>query len=159
MPPRLQMTLLRLWHAWLAGGFLVAWLTADEDTYAMHQFSGYAVLAALALRLMVAMVAPAASPWRLPRPKLPRPKPRGNAKGRNPLLAWCAAALLISITLAAALGALADGLSWLEHPHEALANLALWVICAHVGLVVFLFGGKRLLARYLPWLGFKEKLS
>src|SRR3546814_9516429 len=30
-------TLLRLWHAVFAGGFLVAYLTADEDTYAMHR--------------------------------------------------------------------------------------------------------------------------
>src|SRR3546814_3678244 len=61
-------TLLRLWHAVFAGGFLVAYLTADEDTYAMHQFAGYVVLAALALRLAVGLLTPVGHPLRLPRP-------------------------------------------------------------------------------------------
>ena len=49
MSPRTQHLMLKLWHAWLAGGYLVAYVTADEDTYAMHLFAGYAVLAAIAV--------------------------------------------------------------------------------------------------------------
>ena len=155
MTPRLQFALLRLWHAWLAGGFLVAWLSADEDTYAMHQFSGYAVLVALVVRVLAAAFAPKTSPWRLPRPRL-----KWSAKGRHPLLAWFAASLLVSVGFCALLGALADGLTWLEHPHEALANLALWVIGGHVAFVVTLFGGKRVWARLQHYLSpVKEMFS
>ena len=125
---RLHHILLKLWHAWVAGGFLVAYVTADEDTYAMHLFAGYAVLAAIIIRVLAGMVAPAASPLRLPRPSLAAFATR---KGRPPLFAWLAAALLASIGLAAASGALADGVPWLEHPHEAMAQASLWVIGGH----------------------------
>ena len=145
IPAKLQFTLLKAWHAWLAGGFAVAWATADETTYPMHQFSGHAVLAAIVLRLLIGSMAPKGSPWRLPRPKLSFP-----SRGRNPLLAWFAAALLGLVGLAAQLGALADGLTWLEDPHEALSTAALWLIAGHAGLVFLLFGGKRLLARLFP---------
>lgn len=57
---KLSLPLLRLWHAALAGGFLVAYLTADEDTYALHLFAGYVVLAAIAVRLLVGVFAPPA---------------------------------------------------------------------------------------------------
>ena len=146
IPAKLQFTLLKVWHAWLAGGF------ADEDTYAMHHFSGYAVLAAIALRLLAGLAAPKGSPWRLPRPRLAL-----TGRGRHPLLAWFAAALLGFIGMAAVLGALADGVTWLEDPHEALSTAALWVIAGHVGFVFLLFGGKRLLARLSLPAPVKEK--
>lgn len=149
--PRLQFTLLKLWHAWLAGGFAVAWATADEDTYAMHLFAGYGVLAAIAVRLLAAALAGKASPWRLPRPRLKWP-----AKGRHPLLAWFAALLLASIGLAAVMGVVADAFPWAEDPHEAASQAALWVIGAHAVFVFVLFGGKRLLARLLPPAPVKE---
>ena len=55
MNARWEFRLLRLWHAALAGGFLVAYVTADEDTYAMHVFSGYWVVGAIASRLLLAL--------------------------------------------------------------------------------------------------------
>jgi cytochrome b len=70
---QLQLALLKAWHAWLAGGFLVAYLTADEDSYAMHQFAGYAGLAAIALRLAAGL--------------LIRPACRGRA-GRRRARGW-----------------------------------------------------------------------
>lgn len=154
MPPKLQLALLRLWHAWLAGGFVVAWATADEDTYAMHQFSGYAVLAAIILRLAVGLVVGKSGLWRLPRPRLAWP-----ATGRNPLFAWFAALLLGVVGAAAVLGALADGAPWLEDPHEALSTLSLWVIFGHAAFIAFLFGGKTLLTRLSRTLTFKEKTT
>jgi cytochrome b len=137
MSPKTHHLLLKLWHAWVAGGFLVAYVTADEDTYAMHLFAGYAVLAAIAIRLLVGVLAPGNSPLRLSNPFA--------ASKRNPLFAWLAAGLLASVGLAAATGALADGHVWLEKPHELVAEASLWVIFAHLAFVTFIYGGKRIL--------------
>ncbi|HLO74830.1 MAG TPA: hypothetical protein VK196_00060 [Magnetospirillum sp.] len=148
MSPKFQHTLLKVWHAWVGGGFLVAYLTADEDTYSMHVFAGYAVLAAIVVRLLIAMAAPSAGPLRLPRPSW-RALAEWLAvrKGRHPLFAWFAVALLAVVGLAAASGALADSFTWLEDPHEAIAEASLWVIFAHIAFVTFIYGGKRLWGR------------
>lgn len=147
-PSKLDFILLKIWHAWLAGSFLVAYVTADEDTYAMHLFAGYAVLAAILVRLLACVAAPVGSPLRLPRPNLKAVIDWfAVRKGRNPLFAWLAAVLLVVIGAAAVTGALADGFTWLEDPHEAVAELALWVIFGHIAFVGHMYGGKRLLAR------------
>lgn len=149
MSPKLQLALLKIWHAWLGGGFLVAYVTADEDTYAMHLFAGYAVLAAVMVRLLAAALAPASGPLRLPRPSL---RALGAwlfvRKGRHPLFAWFAVALLAIIGLAAASGAVADVATWMEDPHEAVAEASLSVIFGHIAFVTFVYGGKRLLGRF-----------
>lgn len=150
---RLSPMLLKAWHAWLAGAFLVAYVTADENTYAMHQFAGYAVLAAIVARLLAGLAAPAGSLWRLPRPGLRASLAwLSTRKGRHPLFAWCAAALLVSIGLAAATGALADGVaSWLEHPHEAIAEASLWVILGHIAFVTWMYLGRKWIGRATSW--------
>lgn len=148
MNGKLQMKALRVWHAWLAGGFLVAFLTGDEDTYAMHQFAGYAVLAAVVVRLVAGMVAPSGSPWRLPRPGLAAlSRWWRDGRGRNPLFAWLAAAVLMAAALAAATGALADPWPAWEHMHEGLSEAALWPVFAHVAFILYVFAGRRLLQR------------
>lgn len=150
---KLQHSALKVWHAWVAGSFLVAYLTADEDTYAMHLFAGYAVLAAIVVRLLVGIAAPASSPWRLPRPDFKATLAWfATPKGRHPLFAWFAIALLASIGLGAISGVLADGATWMEDPHEAVAEASLWVIFAHIAFVIFIYGGKRLLGRITAWL-------
>jgi cytochrome b len=153
MGRKLQMALLKVWHAWLAGGFLVAYLTANEDTYAMHQFAGYAVLVAIVLRLLVGVVvtwtrAPGQGGlWALPRLRAAALKAWVvKPQGRSPVFAWMAAALLAAIGAAALLGALADGIIWLEGPHEALSQLSLWVIAGHIAFVIFIYGRKKLMA-------------
>lgn len=145
--------LLKAWHAWLAGSFLVAYLTADEDTYSMHLFAGYAVLAAIAARLLAGLFAPASSPLRLPRPNVRATLAWFSVrKGRHPLFAWLAAALLAIVGLAAVTGALADVVAWLEDPHEAVSKASLWVIFAHVAFVTFMYGGKNFAGRAVAWL-------
>ena len=153
MSVKFHHTLLKVWHAWLAGSFLVAYLTADENTFSMHQFAGYAVLTAIVVRLLSGVLAPPGSPLRLPRPDI-----KATAiwfhfrRGRHPLFAWVAAALLIAVGLAAASGAIADFASWFEDVHEVIVDAALWVIFGHLAFVLFMFGGKRFLRRAVDWL-------
>lgn len=141
-----QIAVLRLWHALLAGGFVVAWATGDENTYALHQFSGYVVLAALVLRALMAAFSPAESLLRWPvlrRQQVVDWLRRGS--GRNPLFAGLAVALLLTVAATAASGAVADWMTWMEHPHEAASDVTLAVIFAHVAFVFYQYGGR-------PWL-------
>ena len=141
---RLSFLLLQAWHATMAGGFLVAYLTADEDTYAMHLFAGYVVLAAIVLRLVVGLVAPAGNPWRLPRPSLAGTLAwLRTRRGRNPLFAWMAVALLGGIGLSAASGAIADSVTFVEDFHEGVSEAALWIIFSHIAVVIALYNGRR----------------
>jgi cytochrome b len=155
---KLHHTLLKVFHAWIAGSFLVAYLTADEDTYSMHLFAGYAVLAAVAARLLVGVFAGQGSPLRLPRPSLTATREwLAVRKGRHPLFAWLAVALLVAVGAAAVTGALADGVAWLEDPHEAVAEASLWVIFAHIAFVSYIYGGKRHLSRVASWLSHSSR--
>jgi len=148
------LTLLKAWHAWLAGAFLVAYLTASEDTYGMHQFAGYAVLAAIVTRIVAGLFVSGRNPWRLPRPSLRASREWLAArKGRNPLFGWFAAALLIGIGLAAGTGAIADGATWMEHPHEAISEASLWVIAGHVAFVAYMYGGRKWIGRVATGMG------
>ncbi len=141
------MALLKAWHAWLAGAFLVAYVSAGEDNYAIHQFAGYAVLAAVAVRLAVGLFARTPGPWRLPRPSWRATQQwLATHTGRSPLFALFAAALLTVVGLAALSGALADGMSWLEDPHEAIAEASLWLIAGHVAFVTYMYAGRKALA-------------
>lgn len=154
-----QIAVLRGWHAWLAGGFVVAWATGDENTYSLHQFSGYAVLAALVVRALLATWAPAGSllAW----PVLPREHLRGwlvpfsgPRTGRNPLFAALALALLAALAVTAVSGAIADWVVWMEHPHEAASDATLVVIFAHIAFVVYQYGGRQWLSRQVRrWRG------
>jgi Domain of unknown function (DUF1924) len=139
VPPRVEYTLLRLWHAALAGGFVVAYVTADEDTYRMHVFAGYWVLAALASRLVLAGVGSATGPLRLPRPRLTFGKP-----GRNPVFAWMAVLLLPALALGGISGVIADGIPAAEDLHEGIAQAGLWLVLAHAAIVAWIFQGRRI---------------
>jgi hypothetical protein len=139
MSPKIEFTLLRLWHASLAGGFVVAYVTGDEDTYRMHVFAGYWVLAALASRLLLAVVSSESGPLRLPRPRLSFGKP-----GRNPLFAWMAVLLLPVLALGGISGIIADGIPAAEDLHEGLAQAGLWLVIAHAAIIAWIFQGKRI---------------
>lgn len=138
MNARWEFRLLRLWHAALAGGFLVAYVTADEDTYAMHVFAGYWVVAAIALRLALAMVGSSTGPLALPRPRLAWVKP-----GRNPLFAWMAVLLIGGMAVAGVTGIAADFIPFLEDLHEGLAEASLWLVLAHAAIIAWIFQGRR----------------
>lgn len=131
-PGRWELPAQRVWHAALAGGFLVAWLSADEDTYKMHVFAGYWVLIAVALRLGLATIGTPQGPLALARP------------GRSRLMIWMGSIVMTMAGLAALSGVIADGKAAFEDVHDALSNTALWLIPAHAALVVWVFKGKRL---------------
>ncbi|GAB6051498.1 hypothetical protein JCM17960_03180 [Magnetospira thiophila] len=159
MTPRRQKAFLLFWHAWLGGGYLVAYLTADEDTYGMHLFAGYAVLVAVVVRLLAGLVAPNSKLLKLPHPKLGGLGDWfGGGKGRHPLFAVFAAVLLVTVGTAAATGALSDSLmTWLEDPHEAISEASLWVIFGHIAFVTFMYGGRKFVRQAVTKL--TERLS
>ena len=149
---KIQHALLKGWHAWLAGSFLVAYVTADENTYAMHQFAGYVVLAAIVARLAGGLLAPAGSPLRLARPGLKEALAwLPSRKGRHPLFARFAAALLLAVGLAALSGAVADSAAWMEHPHEAISEASLWVILGHIAFVTWMYAGRKAVGSLADW--------
>jgi cytochrome b len=151
-PNSREIAFLLAFHAILSGSFIISYLTGDEDTYGMHVFTGYTVLSALGLRLLIGMFMPAGSPLRLPRPS---PKwtwdylgrlVTGDAAARgerSPLHAWMATGLLVGVALAAITGVAADFRPRLDDLHEFLANSALFIVFAHIALVLGLHGLKR----------------
>lgn len=154
---RSAMVTLKAWHAALVGSFLVAYLTAGEDHFAMHQFAGYGVLATVAARLALGLAAAKRSPLRLPRPLAAWRRWRAGAGGRNPGFAVFAAILLAAIGLAALSGAVADFVPRLEHPHEAIAEVSPWLIGSHVAFVVYMYWGRARLASLLSPLGARKR--
>jgi len=152
-PGAAEMAALLAFHAIVSGAFIVAYLTGDEDSYGIHVFAGYAVLAAILLRMATGALAPAGSPLRLPGPSAGavaawlRRLVTGDAKARterSPLTAWMAAALLAGVGLAAATGAVADFVVRVEPLHKQIGEASLPLILAHVALVFALHGLKRL---------------
>jgi cytochrome b561 len=152
MPPRhkptaAEMAFLLSFHAALSGAFIVAYLTGDEDTYGMHVAAGYTALVALTLRAVAGIFAKDGSVLRFPRPLLGATLGwftrllSGDANARrerSPLPPWMALALLIGVGAAAATGAVADFLPSVEDLHEALGEASLFIVFAHIALVLAL---------------------
>jgi len=138
IPNRIQNQFLMLWHATFSGGFIIAYLS--EDSYAMHLFSGYLVLAAVVVRVLVGLLARPKSPLSLPNPmtatRIWLDKFRSGGKARNPLLAWIAMTLLGVVGLAAASGGAADVFPALKDLHEGIAEVTPVVIFGHIGFVL-----------------------
>lgn len=148
MSPKTQLSVLRAWHALLAGGYLVAYLTADEDTYVMHLVAGYVVLAAAFLRLAIGFVVRTQGPLRLSLPSVRATRDwLVTRRGRHPLFAWFAISLLVTTGLAGLSGILADRTTAFEDPHEAMADISLWIVFTHVAFVTWIYGGRRALSR------------
>lgn len=155
-PGRFPIAFLLAFHAAVSGAFLVAYLTGDvDDIYFMHVFAGYAVLAALSVRVAAGLLAGPGSMLRLPRPDWPAigryarriaALDRTAFLGRSPLNGVMAVILLVGVGAAAISGAVADFLANVEDLHEALGEAALYIVIGHVALVLALHGLKRLAA-------------
>ncbi len=163
VPPRRkpaggEISLLFLFHALMSGGFLTAYLSGGEDSYGIHVFAGYTVIAALGLRLGAALLAPPGSPLRLPRPSAQATGhwlarlgrfDRAACAGRSPLIPWMSVLMLAGVAAAALTGAVADYLAAVEDLHEALGEVALVLAVVH-GVLAFLLVGLKRLAGSAP---------
>jgi hypothetical protein len=106
----------------------------------MHVFSGYWVVGAIGLRLLLALAGSATGPLALPKPRLAWVRP-----GRNPLFAWMAALLMGGMAVAGLSGIIADFVPFLEDLHEGLAEGSLWLVLAHAAIIAWIFQGRRIL--------------
>jgi cytochrome c553 len=147
----------RTWHAGLLGSGVVAYLTADEDTYRMHQFSGYLFAGLIAFRLLAAWTPLGKTgPFSLRFPKFQATtdKPAKIAWSRatafrlvRPWMFLCvvACAILVGLT-----GVGADFMGkTMQHLHEAIGEISPLIAALHVGVVVLLLGRFSLPANFL----------
>lgn len=131
----------RVWHAGILGSGIVAYLSADEDTYTLHQFSGYLFAGLAVARLGVALSPWAKGPLTLRRPALPPLAKLKTQRWTRPsvyslLRPWMAVALVALLGLAGLSGIGADWLKVMEKPHEWLGEIMPWVVLAHLVIVV-----------------------
>lgn len=139
----------RIGHWLMAGGFAIAWLTSESETFRLvHVAAGATVVAVAAFRLLWGFVgsryARFADFVRGPQAVLsylrslltPRPE---HHTGHNPAGGWAIVALLALALATGASGWLTYeeiGGEWLEELHEGLAGLMLGVVLAHIAGVV-----------------------
>jgi mono/diheme cytochrome c family protein len=146
-----RLTFLLGFHALLAGAFVVAWMSGDEDTYRIHLLAGYAAIIALTARVVAGLLSPkGVLAW--PKPsraaavawiKAVASGDRGARGRRSPLLNWAAVILLATVGAAAFSGLAADFFPIMEDPHEFFADLALVAVIAHVVLMLGLAALKK----------------
>ncbi|MBE0529568.1 MAG: cytochrome b/b6 domain-containing protein [Rhodospirillales bacterium] len=141
---------IRLFHWSLAVSFAVAWLTADEWDN-LHEWAGYAVAALIGFRLVWGLIGPRYARFsqfvRSPGDvaayvgaTLKGKEPR--YLGHNPAGSLMILGLILAIAGTAATGWMSTldafwGAEWVEETHEALANLMLFMVVAHVAGVIF----------------------
>ncbi len=139
----------RIGHWLMVGGFVLAWLTADSETFRLlHVWSGGTVLAVAAFRLPWGLIGSRYARFahfvRPPRDvasylgNLLRLQPDRHV-GHNPAGGWAIVALLGLALLTGISGwATYTELAghWLEELHEGLASAMLTVVIVHVAGVV-----------------------
>lgn len=146
---------MRVWDAFvraahwtLVACVVAAWFTRD----ALHEWSGYAALAVVAVRSVWGFVgsryARFAQFVRPPAQTLAytRALAAGRAPrhlGHNPLGAWMIVALLATAALAAASGWLSVtdrywGIAWVRDTHEALADMLAILALVHVAGIAYM---------------------
>lgn len=134
--------LLMLWHGLFVGAYTIAYLTADGAP-GLHEFSGYAALALLVVRLLAARFAGQRAPWALPLPKAAmwrnfgRKLTTGNLsalRGRTPFAPLSGLIILAMLVLVTLSGLAADWWKW-EDLHDAVAEGSLLVVFIHIAIV------------------------
>lgn len=139
----------RLGHWLMAGGFALAWLTGDSESWRLvHVGAGGTVVGVALFRLVWGLVgtrharfggflrAPSAALAYLK--SLPGPHPQHHA-GHNPAGGWAIVLLLSLVVLAGISGWCTNqdlGGAWIAELHEGLAATLLAVVAVHVGGVV-----------------------
>ena len=150
----------RMAHASMALAFLISYVTSESEYWRLvHVYSGYFLAAVLAFRLGGGWVGPASARWGLLLRRVAMWRvwlnkfKQGEWLSRNFWVgasSWVLSAAVLCIyvfcTVAIASGwatynqLLGDG--WLndalQELHEGLGNVAMAVVCIHVGLVVML---------------------
>ncbi|MBK1624395.1 cytochrome b/b6 domain-containing protein [Afifella marina] len=137
--------LVRLFHWSLVASFTIAWLTGD-DVMSVHEWAGYAAGALVAFRVLWGLVGPkyarfgqfVRSPGNITR--YLKAAVRGDEPryiGHNPLGAWMVLALILAMAATAVTGWMMTldaywGVDWVEETHEAVANIMLVMVLAHV---------------------------
>lgn len=135
----------RLGHWLMAGGFALAWLTAESETWRLvHVLAGGTVVAVALFRLAWGLVGsrharfgsfvrgPMAALGYLKTLALGKPQ---HWVGHNPAGGWAILALLALALLTGGAGWLGYqelGGEWLEEAHEALASAMLAVVAIHL---------------------------
>ncbi|MGC2781251.1 MAG: cytochrome b/b6 domain-containing protein [Bradyrhizobium sp.] len=140
---------LRLWHWWLAGLVLVAWVTPNVHD-GLHRLAGYTILGLLALRLIWGVIGTRHSRFRSIGARL-RAVPTylwnlrrgrtGRYLGLNPAGTAMQLALLLVLIVSAVTGAMQVtvrffGLWWVEDTHEVTSYLLIPLVVLHVAGVV-----------------------
>lgn len=136
----------RVFHWSLVFAYVLAWASAEEWP-ALHEQSGYFILALIGLRVVWGLVGSRHARFRdfVYGPGRTLAYLRGLVAGRpqhfvghNPAGGWMVVALLLALTGAGVSGMLVAGGQedlWKEL-HEGLANLTLVLVFAHLGGVV-----------------------
>jgi cytochrome b len=133
---------LMLWHGLFAGAYTIAWLTA-EGAPGLHEFSGYATLALLGVRLIAARIAGGRAPWALPIPKASIWKNFGSKllsgnlgvlRSRTPFAPLSGLVILSVLVLVTLSGLTADWWEW-EDLHEGVAEGSLALVLFHIAIV------------------------
>ena len=139
----------RVFHWLLALNFVIAWLTAESETWRLvHVIAGYTVAGLVAFRLLWGLVgtrhARFGSFVRGPRAALAYLK--DSLRGRHPRHAGHNPAGALAIVALLALAALTTasgwafynetGGEWLEEVHEVLANAMLGLVLLHLAAVL-----------------------
>lgn len=141
--------LVRIFHWSLAVSFAIAWLTADEWDD-LHEWAGYAAAALITFRVLWGFVGPRYARFsqfvRAPRAVAAHLHSMLRGKepryiGHNPAGAAMVLALMLALALTALSGWMStlDGYSsaeWLEDAHEAMANILLALVIAHIAGVI-----------------------
>lgn len=131
------------WHGLLAGAFTIAWISGDV-VMRLHVVVGYIALGLLMVRLALALAAPDRSPWSLPWADKAHwqrfftglaANPAATLAGRTPFAPLSGLAVLVTTVLAVLTGVVAD-VARLDDPHEAMANVALLAVFAHLLVIL-----------------------